>query len=158
MISIFLSHGWLLSSQSESYITSDSQPVYLGVKSHVGPKTRFLLLSDSCRFIDVGCPLWREDGSVIYNCCWLMPAQPFSGLSSAELMIILYCLRFKSPPTWRTRSPYLYPSEIGWPSYTPRRWVLFSSPPRTCGATVEVLDWTCLHMGCVCPVLLVHVI
>jgi hypothetical protein len=24
------------------------------------------------------------------------------------------------PPTWRTRSPYLYPLETGWPSYTPR--------------------------------------
>jgi hypothetical protein len=27
------------------------------------------------------------------------------------------------PPTWRTRSPYLYPLETGWPSYTPRHWV-----------------------------------
>jgi hypothetical protein len=26
------------------------------------------------------------------------------------------------PPTWRTRSPYLYPLETGWPSYTPRHW------------------------------------
>jgi len=24
------------------------------------------------------------------------------------------------PPTWRTRSPYLYPLETGWPSYTPK--------------------------------------
>jgi hypothetical protein len=24
-------------------------------------------------------PLWREDGSVIYNCCWLSPARSFSG-------------------------------------------------------------------------------
>jgi hypothetical protein len=24
------------------------------------------------------------------------------------------------PPTWRTRSPYLYPLETGWPNYTPR--------------------------------------
>jgi len=24
------------------------------------------------------------------------------------------------PPTWRTRSPYLYSLESGWPSYTPR--------------------------------------
>jgi hypothetical protein len=27
------------------------------------------------------------------------------------------------PPTWRIRSPYLYPLETGWPSYTPRHWV-----------------------------------
>jgi hypothetical protein len=24
------------------------------------------------------------------------------------------------PPTWRTRSPYLYPLETGWSSYNPR--------------------------------------
>jgi hypothetical protein len=29
-----------------------------------------LLLSDSCGFLDVGSPLWREDGSVVYNFCW----------------------------------------------------------------------------------------
>jgi hypothetical protein len=29
--------------------------------------TRFLLLSDSCGFVDMGHPLWREDGSVFYN-------------------------------------------------------------------------------------------
>jgi hypothetical protein len=33
------------------------------------------------------------------------------------------------PPTWRTRSPYLYLLETGWPSYTPRHRVpiLFAS-------------------------------
>jgi hypothetical protein len=30
-----------------------------------------------------------------------------------------YCLRFETPPTWRDRSPYLYPPGTGWPSYTP---------------------------------------
>jgi hypothetical protein len=27
------------------------------------------------------------------------------------------------PPTWRTRSPYLWPPETGWPSCTSRHWV-----------------------------------
>jgi hypothetical protein len=39
--------------------------VSLGVKLHLGPKTRFLSLSDSCDFVDVGRTLWRENGSVI---------------------------------------------------------------------------------------------
>jgi hypothetical protein len=26
----------------------------------------------------------------------------------------------ETPPTWRARSPYLYPPGTGWPSYTPR--------------------------------------
>jgi hypothetical protein len=36
---------------------------YILVSSpHLGPKTRFLSLSDSCGFVDVGHPLWREEG------------------------------------------------------------------------------------------------
>jgi hypothetical protein len=51
-------------------------------------------------------------------------------------MAIFYRLRFETPPTWRARSPYLYPPGAGWPSYTPRYWVPFSSPPTTRRATV----------------------
>jgi hypothetical protein len=35
---------------------------------------------------------------------------------------------------------YLYPSGTGWPNYTPRHWVFFSSRPATRRATVEVLE------------------
>jgi hypothetical protein len=31
-------------------------------------------------------PLWREGGSVVYNCCWPSPEQSFSGPSPAGLM------------------------------------------------------------------------
>jgi hypothetical protein len=34
-------------------------------------------------------------------------------------MTVFYCLRFKTPPTWRARSLYLYLPRTGWPSYTP---------------------------------------
>jgi hypothetical protein len=56
-----------------------SQPVSLGVKPHLGPRTRYLLLSDSRCFFDVGRPLWREDDvqSSPVNCCWPSPAQSF---------------------------------------------------------------------------------
>jgi hypothetical protein len=59
-----------------------SRPVCLGVKTHLGPKIRFLLLPDSCGFVDVGRHLWRENGYVVYNCCWPSPAQSFSGTES----------------------------------------------------------------------------
>jgi hypothetical protein len=118
------------------------RPVFLGVKPHLGPKSRFLLLSDSCGFVNVGRPFWREDGSVVYNCCWSSPAKSFLGPSPVGLMIIFYCLRFETSPTWRGRSPYLYPPGTGWPSYTPRHWVPFSSPPSTRRDTVEVFEAT----------------
>jgi hypothetical protein len=99
-----------------------SRSVCLGVKPHLGPKTRFLLLSGSCGFFYVGRPFWQEDGRVIYNCCWTSPAQSFSSPSPAVLMTIFRCLRFETPPTWRARSPYLsarnrvaqlYPQALG---------------------------------------------
>jgi hypothetical protein len=48
-------------------------------------------------------PLWRENWSVIYNCCWPSPAHLFSGPSPVGLATIVYSLRFRlsflSPPT-----------------------------------------------------------
>jgi hypothetical protein len=55
-------------------------------------------------------------------------------------MTTFYCLRFETPPAWRTRSPYLYPPGTGWPSYTPRHWIPFPSPFTTRRTTVEVFE------------------
>jgi hypothetical protein len=42
-----------------------SQPVCLGLMHPSRVTTSSLLLSDSCRLVDVGRSLWRDDGSVI---------------------------------------------------------------------------------------------
>jgi hypothetical protein len=42
----------------------------------------------------VGCPLWREVGSVVISCCWASLAQSFSSLSPEGLITIFYCLNF----------------------------------------------------------------
>jgi hypothetical protein len=34
----------------------------------------------------------------------------------------------------------VYPPQTGWPNYTPRHWVPFSSPPNTSRVTVEVFE------------------
>jgi hypothetical protein len=44
----------------------------------------------------------------------------------------------ETPPTWRARSPYLYPPGTGWPRYTLGHCVPFPSPLTTRRATVEV--------------------
>jgi hypothetical protein len=90
-----------------------SRPVCSGVKPPLGPKTRFLLLSDSCGFVDMGRHLWREDGTVVYICCWSSPTQSFSGTSPTGPMTVFYSPRFETPPTWRARSPYLFPLDTG---------------------------------------------
>jgi hypothetical protein len=63
-------------------------------------------------------------------------------------MTIFYCLRFETPPTRGSRSPYLYPPGTGWPSYTPRHWVPFSSPPTTRRATVELFEPASTSVNC----------
>jgi hypothetical protein len=85
-----------LSVHSHSHIATDSQSVSLGVEPNLWLMARFLLLFDSYGLVFVGRPLWREDGSVFYNCCWTSPAQPFLGPSPIGLMAIFYCLRFET--------------------------------------------------------------
>jgi hypothetical protein len=58
------------------------------------------------------------------------------------IMIIFYCHRHETPPNWRARSSHLYPPGTGWPRFTPRHWVPFSSSPTTRRATVEGLEST----------------
>jgi hypothetical protein len=68
----------------------------LEYSTHLGHRTRILLLSDSWWFVDVGRPLWREDWSVVYNSCWPSPVQTFSGPSPVVLVTLFYCLRFET--------------------------------------------------------------
>jgi hypothetical protein len=73
-----------------------SQSVNLGVEPHLGLMTRYLLLFDSYGLVFCGAPLWREDGSVFYICCWPLPAQSFLGPSPLVLATIFNCLRFET--------------------------------------------------------------
>jgi hypothetical protein len=66
--------------------------------------------------------------------------QSFSGPSAADPMTVFYSLRFQTSKPGGARSLYLYPPGIGWPSYTPRHWVPFSSPSTNRRATVEVFE------------------
>jgi hypothetical protein len=44
-------------SQNQTYVTTDGQSAMVS-STHLGPKTRFLLLWNSCGFVDVRRPLW----------------------------------------------------------------------------------------------------
>jgi hypothetical protein len=70
-----------------------SRPVCLVIKHPSGAKYQTFI---TVRQLQVcwcgGLSLWREDGSVVYNCCWSSPAQSFSGLSPVVLATIVCCL------------------------------------------------------------------
>jgi hypothetical protein len=102
---------WLI--DTSSTINYDRRTVR---ESVLVSRSYFCFLFDNCRFIAVGRPLWREDGSTIYsyNCFWALPKQSLWGPSPAELRPY-FTVSFETPPTWRARSQYLYPPETDRP-------------------------------------------
>jgi hypothetical protein len=108
----------------------------------------------------MGLSPWREDGSVVYNCCWPSQAQSFSGTSPVGRMTIFYCLRFDTSTTWRARSRIYIPEEQGGPviptgiecssrlflRLTGLRWRYPNLPPRgdvSCGAMCKIRRGVC---------------
>jgi hypothetical protein len=88
--------NWLNSKSKLCYERqSIGQSVFVS-STHLGPKTRFLIMPESCGFVDMERPLWREDGCVVYNFCWPSPEQSFSDPSRAGPITIFYCLRTQS--------------------------------------------------------------
>jgi hypothetical protein len=97
------------------------RPVCLGVSAHFGPVTNFYFSlkfpSDSCMFFYFVSPsLMRgQVCNLLYNCFWALPEQLLLG-RSPENSRPYFTVSSKTPPTWRARSPYLYPPRTGWPS------------------------------------------
>jgi hypothetical protein len=76
------------------------RPVGLGVGLPSGAHDQiFVSCVTFSGFLDVGRPLWREEGSIIfsYNCYWVLPEQSLSGPSPSELTTIFYCLLWDFP-------------------------------------------------------------
>jgi hypothetical protein len=98
--------------------------------AHLGLATNFSFSlkfpSDSCVFVILWRPLWREDGSVIYCTIASGPCQSSHSWVEVQQNSRPYStVSSETPPTWRARSPYLYPPGTGWPSYTPGGGSLF---------------------------------
>jgi hypothetical protein len=99
---VFLNHlrlpsqGTQSQSQNQSYVTTDGQSASLSWNkaSIWGLRPDLHYCQTVACLFDVWRSLWREDGSVVYNCSWSSPAQSFSGPSPIGLVTIFYCLRF----------------------------------------------------------------
>jgi hypothetical protein len=69
--------GASLCSQIQSYVTTDGQTASLLWSQAASGVEDLIFVTVSWGFVHVGRPLWREDESVVYNCCWFSPAQSY---------------------------------------------------------------------------------
>jgi hypothetical protein len=96
-------------SQSQILRPTVNRPAFPGVRPPSGPMTNFSFSlkfsSDSCGFDILWSPTWREDGSVIYCCCWASSAQFFSSLRPAGLKTKFYYLNFWDSPNMEGQFP-----------------------------------------------------
>jgi hypothetical protein len=113
-------------------------PVYVGVKPHLGPLTRFLLLSDTCGFVDVSVfsaertglsftivsgPRQRSHSRV------RVPPDPWQYFTASDSRL----------PQRGRPGPRIYiPQEQGGPVIPPKNCFPFASPPATRRVTVEL--------------------
>jgi hypothetical protein len=120
-----------------------SRQFWLGNRRPSGTRDKFFFLLaiflDSCGFVILYRPFWREDESVIYCTIASGPCQSIrSSVEVPQNSRPYLTVSSETLPTWRARFLYLYPPGTGWPSYTPGHWVPFLSPLTTRRATVEV--------------------
>jgi hypothetical protein len=113
-------HSWL----SESELYYDRQSVGQSVLVS-GAYDQIFIIVRLLRVCWYGVPSLTRGQICRLQLLLSSPTQSFSGPSPAGLMTTFYCLRFETPPTWSTRSLYLYPPGTGWPSYTPRHRVFY---------------------------------
>jgi hypothetical protein len=107
-------------SQSQSYVTTDGQwaslswcqgPIWgLRIDFYYCQTVAGLLICGALSDERTGLP-------------FKIAASPLQRSRSWVRVHTFYCFKFETPPTWRARSPFLYPPGTGWPSYTPRHWV-----------------------------------
>jgi hypothetical protein len=72
-----------------------SRTVCLGINHTSGAYDQIFITVRQLRICWCGA-LWREDGPVVYNCCWPSLVQSFSGSSPVGFVTIVYCLRFQT--------------------------------------------------------------
>jgi hypothetical protein len=131
-----------LASESESELLYDwrfTANQFVLAISPLGPTTRiFIFQLNTCGCSPYVTPYLTRGWICRLQLLLVLASTIILRSESRGIHGIICCLIFETPPTWKARSLYIYPPGTRWPSYTPRHWVPFSSPPTTRRVTVEV--------------------
>jgi hypothetical protein len=117
--------------KSQSYVTTDGYWASMSWCKHPSEAQDGFYYRNSCGFVDVGRPLWRENRSVVYNCYWSLQAKSFSGTSPSGLSTIFFCLAFETPSIWWVRLPYLHAPGTGAPVIPPGIGLIWATAIQT---------------------------
>jgi hypothetical protein len=114
-----------------------SRPVHLGIGPPFGTLDQGLFCSSfvgqlRCSAFTASSLTRGRVCNLLYNCFWALPEQSLFS-RSPPTHGPYFTVSSETPPTWRARSPYLYPPGTGWPSYTPGHWFPILSPLTTPG-------------------------
>jgi hypothetical protein len=128
--------------QSQSNVMTDSQlaSLFWCQASIWGPRPNFYY----CQTV-VGMLMWAVLSNKRTGLSFTIASGPRQ-LSHSQVWVLWESWPYftvsdsRLPPTWRARSQYLYPPGTVCPSYIPRHWVPFLSPPMTCRATMGVFE------------------
>jgi hypothetical protein len=146
------------SSQSQSYVTTDSQLASLSwCQSPIwAPRPDFYY----CQTV-AGLLMWGAISDERMGLSFTVASGLHQHSHSRVWVLwdawLYFTVSDLRPPTWRVRSAYLYPPGTGWPSYTPSLWVPFLLPPMTCRSMVEafepastqwLVDWSVGRLNC----------
>jgi hypothetical protein len=130
-------NGWHAAEVEVKLRPTVSRPVRLDVRHPSGTREQFFFLLEIffrqlrvCYFVAPSLTTGR-----ICNLLLLLVLASAVPRDSRPYIIVPI---LETLPTWKARSPYLYPPGTGCPRYTPGHWVSFPSPLTTRRATVEV--------------------
>jgi hypothetical protein len=89
--------------------------------THLGPMIRFLLLSDCCRFVDVGALSLAREWVCSLQCVLVLASAVILGSESrgTHNHSLLIYMR-DSPNLWGQVPVFIIPPRAGWPTYIPR--------------------------------------
>jgi hypothetical protein len=104
------------------------RPVCPGVRQPSGPLNQIFITFRQMWVCWCGAPSLTKERIGSLQLPLVLASEPILEPEFHGTLFIFYCLRFETPPTWRTRSPYLYPPGRRWSCYASRHWVNFLFP------------------------------